>query len=159
MRRTDECLSADLADIRLLACVSYSHVEWQICALKCCPQVLQRNCLSPVFSLWCFVHTGELLQLTGWYRNHRGYNWDFNSRLLWTFTSIPVQSLIFTLVIFHIGTSQHKVPLLLLRSELTAAEFLLFLFNLSRCWLFLVQTRVPLLVTEQAVSQNLMLLW
>uniref|UniRef100_UPI0037E9B96C zinc finger protein 850-like n=1 Tax=Semicossyphus pulcher TaxID=241346 RepID=UPI0037E9B96C len=59
----------------------------------------------------------------------------------------------------HMKTHTNKLFFLL-----TAAEFLLFLFNLWRIWVLLVQIGGPLLVTELLVSENIllftdMLLW
>ena len=68
----------------------------------------------------------------------------------------------FTVVTFLISWSQHDGIHLHLQykllSLLAGAEFLLFLFNLWRLWILLVQTGVPLLVTELLVSENLLLL-
>ena len=74
----------------------------------------------------------------------------------------------FSVVTFFIIRSQHEGFSLLLQYELlsllTGAHFLLFHFSLRRFWFLLVQTGVPLLVTELLVSENLllftdMLLW
>ncbi|XP_051278755.1 uncharacterized protein LOC127376153 [Dicentrarchus labrax] len=58
-------------------------------------------------------------------------------------------------VIFLISSSQHKGVSLFL---LTGAELLLFLFNLWRLWVLLVQTGAPLLNTELLVSEHLFFL-
>ena len=66
-----------------------------------------------------------------------------------------------TVVTVFIRRNQHSGISLLLQNKLlsllTAAEFLLLLFNLWRFWFLSVQTGVPLLVTEQLVSENLVL--
>ena len=68
----------------------------------------------------------------------------------------------FSVVTFLTMRSQHAGFSLLLLYELlslqTGAHFLLFLFNLWRFLFLLVQTGVPLLVTELLVSENLLLL-
>ncbi len=93
-------------------------------------------------------------------------DWYVDYRLFlccnWSFIKVQVQRLIFTVVTFLISTSQHEGISLLLQykllSLLTGAEFLLFLFNLWRLWVLLVQTGAPLLNTELLVSENLLLL-
>ena len=71
------------------------------------------------------------------------------------------EELVVTVVTFFIRRNQHRGISLLLQNKLlsllTAAEFLLLLFNLWRFWFLLVQTGVPLLVTEQLVRENLVL--
>ena len=68
----------------------------------------------------------------------------------------------FTVVTFLTSRSQHEGLSLLLQlkllSLLTGAEFLLFLFNLWRLWVLLVQTGAPLLKTELLLRENLLLL-
>ena len=68
----------------------------------------------------------------------------------------------FTVVTFFISWSQHDGIRLHLQYKLLSlpadAELLLFLFNLWRLWVLLVQTGVPLLVTELLVNKNLLLL-
>ena len=69
----------------------------------------------------------------------------------------------FTVLTSLIRRRQHKGLVLLLQykllSLLTGAELLLLLFNLWRLWILLVQTGVPLLVSEKLLLLTDMLLW
>ena len=68
----------------------------------------------------------------------------------------------FTVLTSLIRRRQHKGLDLLqykLLSLLTGAELLLLLFNLWRLWILLVQTGVPLLVSEKLLLLTDMLLW